>query len=283
MGQLAAARELWQLALNLLPPGSSEHAGVLREVERLNSRLNPRPAADWTKRLGPLGVLLAALIKFKSVALLLLTKGKFMFSMLAFIGLYWTLFGWPFAVGLTVSVLIHEMGHYLVIRRYGFRAELPMFLPGLGAYVKWAGANVDPAIRAQISLAGPLFGWLSGLLAYGMFLSTHGRVWLAVAQFAGWLNLLNLIPIGMFDGGAAMNALGRSSRILVLAVSIVLFLLFQEFVLLLVAAACAYRIYHRDFPERDNPALGFYFAGLVGLNSFLSWFCMNQARFMFGR
>ena len=42
-------------------------------------------------------------------------------------------------------------------------------------------------------------------------IATHQMVWLAVAQFAGWLNLINLIPVGIFDGGAALSALGRSN------------------------------------------------------------------------
>ena len=180
MGRLEAARANWQRALGFLPPQSAQYQAVQREIDKLNARLSPR--AKWTKRLGPLGVLLAALAKFKTVLFALLIKGKFLISILAFVGVYWSLFGWWFAVGLTGSVLLHEMGHYLLVRRFGFSAELPMFLPGFGAYVKWNGAGVDPGVRAQISLAGPLFGFLSGLIAYGLFLSTGHGVWLAVRK-----------------------------------------------------------------------------------------------------
>src|SRR6202043_3674369 len=131
------------------------------EIDKINARISPPPPGqktDWKKRLGPLGILIAALIKFKTVLFLVLTKAKFLISILGFLTLYWALYGWWFAVGLSGSVLMHEMGHYFIVRRFGFSAELPMFLPGLGAYVKWNGANVDPGIRAQISLAGPLFG-----------------------------------------------------------------------------------------------------------------------------
>ena len=282
-GQLEAARAQWLAALQLLPPESAQHRSVQREIDKLNARLSPSPAASWTKRLGPVGVLLAALAKFKTAALIVLTKGKFLLSILAFVGLYWGLFGWWFAVGLTGSVLLHEMGHYLMVRRFGFSAELPMFLPGFGAYVKWNGAGVDPGVRAQISLAGPLFGFLSGLMAYGVFLSTGRGVWLAVAQFAGWINLQNLIPVLIFDGASAMYALGKQARWAVLVVALALWVILHEYLFLFVALGAGYRIWKRDFPPEAKQGIAYYFIALIVANGFLSWYCLNQARILFPR
>lgn len=277
------ARDHWAAALRLLPPQSSEYAGVQREIQKLDARLSPKPATDWKKRLGPFGVALAALAKYKTVALVLLTKGKFVLSILAFLGLYWSLYGWWFAVGLTGSVFLHEMGHYVMARRFGFTAELPMFLPGFGAFVKWNGAGVEPGIRAQISLAGPFFGLLSGLLAYGIFLSTDQAVWLAIAHFAGWINLLNLIPVFIFDGASAMNALGAQARLAVLLVSVVMFFTLNEFLFLLIAIATGYRLFRRDFPAEPKQGIAYAFIGLILGNGFLSWFAFNQAKLLYGR
>ncbi len=266
-----------------MPVDSAHARGVQREIQKIDARLAPKPPVNWKKRLGPFGVLLAALAKYKTLALVLLTKGKFLISILLFVGLYWGLYGWWFGVGLTASVLMHEMGHYLMVRRYGFAAELPMFIPGFGAYVKWNGPNVDPGVRAQISLAGPLFGFLSGLIAYGVFLSTGHAVWLALAQFAGWLNLLNLIPVFIFDGASAMTALGAQGRLAVLLVSVVLFFTLSEYLFLFVAAGTAYRLYKRDFPAQPRQGIAYYFIALIVANGFLSWFALNQARTLFGR
>jgi Zn-dependent protease len=283
IGQLQAAREHWAAALQFLPTDSPQRRAVLREIEKINARLSPKPKVDWKKRLGPLGIGVAALAKYKTLALVLLTKGKVLVSILLFLGVYWGLYGWWFAVGLTGSVLLHEMGHYFMVRRFGFSAELPMFIPGLGAYVKWNGPNVDPGVRAQISLAGPLFGLVSGLIAYGIFLSTGHGVWLAVAHFAGWLNLLNLIPVFIFDGASAMFALGAQGRLAVLLVSLVLFFMLNEYLFLFVAIATAYRIWKRDFPADARQGIAYYFIALVVGNGFLSWFALNQARVLFGR
>ena len=283
IGQLQAARNHWAAALSLLPADSAQARAVQREIEKIDARLAPKPAVDWKKRLGPLGILLAALAKYKTLALLLLTKGKFLISILLFLGVYWGLYGWWFAVGLTGSVLLHEMGHYIMVRRYGFAVQLPMFLPGFGAYVKWNAPNVDPGVRAQISLAGPLFGFFSGLIAYAIFLSTGHAVWLALAHFAGWLNLLNLIPVLIFDGASAITALGAQGRLAVLLVSVVLFLMLNEYLFLFVAIATAYRLYKRDFPAEPRQGIAYYFIALIVANGFLSWFALNKATMLFGR
>src|SRR3954466_14272673 len=282
VGQLPSARESWETALRLLPPESSEHRAVQREIEKLDGRLSPKPATDWKKRLGPVGIALAALLKYKSALFLLLAKGKFFISIFLFLGLYWARFGWWFGFGITASVLLHEMGHYLMVRRFGFSAELPMFLPGFGAFVKWSGANVDGSVRAQISLAGPLFGFFSGLLFYGVYLSTGHLVWLALAQLAGWINLLNMIPVFIFDGASAMTALGAQARIAVLLVSIVMFFTLGESLFLFIAIAAGYRLIKRDFPAEARQGVAYYFIFLILANGFLSWFATNEAHVRFG-
>ncbi len=264
--------------LNLLPTDAPERAGVQREIDRLTDRLQPKPATDWRKKLGPFGVVLAALAKFKTALFVLLTKGKFIFSMLAFLGLYWALYGWWFAVGFFGCIFIHEMGHYVAIRRYGMKPELPMFLPGFGAYVRWqGGAEVSPGVRAVISLAGPFFGFLAGLAAFGIYLATGEHVWVAVAQVAGWLNLINLIPIGFFDGGKAMDAINQNQRIAILVLSVAMVFVLKDgnfIVWLLLAAATGYRIYKKDVTVPAE-MIGYYFIALAVANGLLSWYCMN--------
>ena len=70
--------------------------------------------------------------KIKFLAVLLLTKGKILLlgltkastflSMLASVGLYWTVFGGWFALGLVLSIYVHEMGHVFALTRYGIHA-----------------------------------------------------------------------------------------------------------------------------------------------------------------
>src|SRR5580698_3975928 len=92
----------------------------------------------WIKKLGPFGAIAAAALKFKTVILLVASKAlqfKALLSVLAFFGVYWAAYGWRFAAGLVAGIYIHEMGHVWMIRRYGMRATMPMFIPGFGAFV----------------------------------------------------------------------------------------------------------------------------------------------------
>lgn len=271
LGQLPLAREHWAAALQLLPD-SPERRGVQREIEKLDARLSP---ASATPR--PDSALKAAVAP-------LLTKLLFPLSLAAFVGVYWSLLGWWFAVGITASVLLHEMGHYITVRRFGFKAELPTFLPGFGAFVRWAGGNVDPSVRAVISLAGPLFGFISGVLAYLVFRETGRQVWLGVAEFAGWLNLLNLTPVSVFDGGAAMTALGRQQRIAIMIFSVIFFFLLHDYLFLILAGGTLYRLSTRDMPVGQvGQGITVYFMAVAAANGLLSWYCSQQGYSLFSR
>ena len=280
-GQLDAARQIWLAILNFLPSDAPERPHVQREIERLTERLQQPPKPDWKKRLGPLGVVIAFLAKFKTV-FLVLANFKYLFGALAFIAIYWEMFGPLFAVGFFASIFIHELGHYIVVRRYGMQAKLPMFIPFLGAYVQWTGTNVDPGVRANISLAGPLFGFLSGIAFFGLYVATGSQVWLYIAQIAGWLNLLNLIPIGFFDGGRAMDVISAGQRTAILALSIAMVFLVGQGNLLPwagVAAGTAYRLYKRDTVAAPREMVGYYFIALAIANGFLSWYCLSLGNF----
>ncbi len=306
-GDVAAALAVWRQALPLVPPHSQQYDSVFRTISHLEAELaatrglapaQPQPgtrpsgssqASGWTKRLGPLGAGGALLMKYKWLAFLL-TKGKFLFlgitnlktvlSLLAFVGVYWAMFGWWFAVGFVGSIFLHEMGHYVTVRRYGFAAEGPVFLPGFGAYVRWRGANVDPVVRARISLAGPFFGLVAALASLLIYFATGAGVWLAVAHVGAWINLLNLIPVLIFDGQQAMTPLSRQERIAVIAVALAMLLITGEYVFLFIAIGAGYRIYRRDFPQQPNQLTAYYFIGLMTLLGLLSWFSAYSAEAM---
>jgi Zn-dependent protease len=259
IGQLQAARDLWAAALPHLPE-SRERDGVVREIERLDARIaraTVNSSAVGPPRSSPLRNLI------------------FPLSMLAFVGVFWSLMGPLFAVGLTLSVLLHELGHYFTIKRFGFQPELPIFLP-IGAFVRWRGQNVDPAARSLISLAGPLMGFVSGIIAFGAWRLTGHHVWLAVAEYAGFINLLNLIPLSIFDGGGAMSALGTQQRAAVLAAGIAFFFVLHDWVFLAIAVGALIRLRTPDLPANPRSGIAIYFIALAAANGLLSWYCLHQ-------
>jgi len=72
------------------------------------------------------------------------------------VAFYWAVYGVKFGVGFAILILVHEMGHFVDIKRRGLPADMPVFLPGFGAYVRWTALGVSARTRAFVSLAGPL-------------------------------------------------------------------------------------------------------------------------------
>lgn len=175
-GDLRQAREHWLMGLPLLPSNSRQAHWIqshARSLDATADQIQPPPPSDnkWAKRLGPVGPIAILLAKGKTV-LLALFKLKFLLSFAAFIGIYWAAWGMKFGVGFAVLILLHEMGHFIDIKRRGLPAEMPVFLPGLGAYVKWQAMGVPLETRAAISLAGPLAGFLAAVACAALWWQT---------------------------------------------------------------------------------------------------------------
>jgi Zn-dependent protease len=168
----------------------------------------------WLKRAwGPIvaaGLLLlkfGAKLKFLLVALPKLKLFTTSASMLVSIGAYALIWGWQFAVGFVLLLLVHEMGHVIQLRREGVEASAPMFIPFLGAVIAAKSMGDDAAAEARVGLAGPIIGSVATLVPLGIWLTTGNEFWQALAYVGFLINLFNLLPVLPLDGGRAMAAL----------------------------------------------------------------------------
>jgi Zn-dependent protease len=267
-GDLQGARERWLACLPLLPAQSAQAEwirGHVRELEtsaplQASAQRGPNATPDWAKKLGPVGPLLLGLWKL-----------KFMWSFVAFLGLYWQLWGAAFGIGFAVLILVHEMGHFIDIKRRGLPADMPMFLPGLGAYVKWNALGVPLETRAAISLAGPLAGWFASAICAVLWLQTGYGLWGALARTSAWLNALNLIPLWIFDGSSATNALSKLERAVVLLVSAALGYALGEWVFGVVALGMGVRLFTHDAPPEHSNATAAYFVAVLTALAIVLW------------
>ncbi|MCB9661498.1 MAG: hypothetical protein R3B40_23065 [Polyangiales bacterium] len=116
--------------------------------------------------------------------------------------------GLALTLGLAVSVLVHELGHALVARRY--RLSPQILLHGLGGLCAHERAERDRH-DALILVAGPLAGLLLGVLVLASSFALQwanvaiGRPAGRVLDFLieiniGW-SLVNLLPMWPLDGG----------------------------------------------------------------------------------
>ena len=265
------ARAAWGAALAWLPSSGPQAEALHKRIQAIDAHQNAdkEKAAKWAKRLGPLAPVLVFLGKLKGI-LFLLFKFKFLFSFLTFFGLYWALFGWKFGLGLTLSILVHEMGHFWAVKRRGLKVDLPVFLPGLGAYVRWYAMGIPLDGLASIALAGPLFGLGAALFCLGLFAWTHQQVYVALAHTGALINLLNLIPVLGLDGAQATYALTKLQRGLLLASAVALFAVMHEGIFLFLAAGMSWRMFTKDEPATpSNRTMVYYLLLLFALGAFL--------------
>lgn len=228
----------------------------------------------WLAGLGGFGLLLwkgkfVLVFVFTKLKLLLtgLSKGGTAFTMLASVGVYWVAFGLPFALGLVFSIYLHEMGHVIALQHYGIRASAPMFVPGLGAYIRLDQHPATVVEDARTGMAGPVAGLLTALACYGVFLATSSPIFAAVAKLGAWVNLFNLFPIWQLDGGRAFVSMSRAERAWVALAILACFLWTSEGLLLLLLLGALFRLFGGARPEgEDRQGVALFIVVLVALS-----------------
>jgi Zn-dependent protease len=266
-GDLHQARDKWRSSLLLLPRNSKQADWVKQHANDLELKAiaHEVPENDnrWAKKLGPAGPIAILLLKGKAV-LAAIFKLKFLASFFSFLFIYSALYGAKFGIGFALLILIHEMGHFIDIKRRGLPAEMPVFLPGFGAYVRWQALGVSLETRAAVSLAGPLAGGLASLACALMWWHSGDHLWAALARSSAALNLLNLIPVWALDGGQAAAALDRTGRLIILSACLLLWLFLGENLYFLVAVGAGYRLFTKDLPPYPSRTTTIYFVALLG-------------------
>jgi len=205
--------------------------------------------------LGAVGLLLLKFgAKLKAV-LLLLPKLKLFTtsaSMLVSIGAYALIWGWKFAVGFVLLLLIHEMGHVWQARREGLDASAPLFIPFLGAAIALKELPKDAAVEARVGLAGPIVGTLGTCVAVAIWQITGDELFQALAFFGFFLNLFNLAPVLPLDGGRAMAALTPWMWLVGYALLVAATFVFPNPIMFLILVFGGFETYRR-WKDRKSP------------------------------
>jgi Zn-dependent protease len=243
----------------------------------------PSRRQHWLKRyLGPVGagiLFLATKLKFLLVAL----KGVKFFTTgitaLVSIGAYALWFPWQFAVGLVALIFIHEMGHVVVLQRYGVKATAPIFIPFLGALVGMKQLPKNAVVEAYVGLGGPVIGSLGAMAVYGIYLLTDHPIFLALAYIGILLNLFNLLPVLPLDGGRAVGAISRWLWVVGVAGLVALMILRPSpiiFIILLFGAPELFRAIrsrgesdYYTVPFRERLTIGTIYFGLMFVLGFM--------------
>jgi Zn-dependent protease len=275
-GDLVSARNRWTRALSLLPAHSQQHVAIRDRIADLTRRIDAGPAGPappasdaipWWRRGAPGLVTIAMLLVSKLKFLLIgLTKASTFISMFAFFAVYWSIYGWPLALGLVLSIYIHEMGHVAMLRRLGIEAGAPMFIPGVGALVMLKQHISDPLTDAKIGLAGPVWGLGAALAALAIHAVTGARIWLAIAQLTGFLNLFNLTPVWQLDGSRGFHVLARWERWALVAAIALMLILTEQRLLFIVGGVAVWRSLQQETGPGDTRVLATFVVLVIALS-----------------
>ena len=160
------------------------------------------------KALGPIGVIGVVILKFigkiKFILPILLKTGG---SMVLMVGVYASIWGWKWALGFVLLLLLHECGHLIMAKWFGLAVSAPMFIPFMGAFIALKEAPRNAWMEACVGIGGPILGSLAAAACHGLGLALNYPLLIALGWSAYFLNLFNLTPVGMLDGGRIVSAL----------------------------------------------------------------------------
>jgi Zn-dependent protease len=230
-------------------PPVYEPAGLERDhLEHPNQPFGEPKRSFFKRRIAPIGAaILAFLAKIKSILLLLpklklLTAGG---TMLVSIVAYTTIWGFSFAVGFVLLLLVHELGHVIALRREGIKASAPMFIPFLGAVISARSLGDNALAEARVGLAGPILGSIGSAVCVVIWQATGHDFWRALAFTGFFLNLFNLLPVVPLDGGRAMAAMAPWMWFVGFVGMIALAFIFPNPIIFLIVLFAGYETYRR--------------------------------------
>ena len=206
-----------------------------------------------------------------------LTAGTMLLSVAVYASV-WGL-GWAAALGFVILLLIHEMGHWTVMRAKGVPASAPVFIPFLGAVISMRGMPRSVKDEAEIGIAGPIAGTAASLACVALGSVYGGHFWPLLGAIGLFLNLFNLLPVSPLDGGRIAAAISRWLWIVGLVGLVALFVKMQSPFLLLIGIiggletiarfrgryAPTSRPGYYDIKPLEHLTMGVLYFGLIGV------------------
>jgi Zn-dependent protease len=129
-------------------------------------------------------------------------------SLFVYIAVYYALFrSFRYIFLVIVVILIHEGGHYLAMKIFGYRDIKLFFVPLLGAFVSGSSHAATPFQRSLMILAGPVPGIFIGMILFSLFAISGYHFLFEAAILFLLLNAFNLLPFTPLDGGQLLQTI----------------------------------------------------------------------------
>lgn len=175
-----AQRRLSTLGIDPESPNPNPHAATLVEMMAATESNQKARQVGWAFGITLLLFVVAGVLKWET---------RFLWTLLA-------------------ALIVHETGHFIVMRAFGYRNLRMIFVPLGGAAVIGQHFNITGWKKAIVSLTGPLPGiFFAAVCAYLAWKNgpNPGRDLTAIIVLV--LNGINLLPVFPLDGGNFLNAI----------------------------------------------------------------------------
>ena len=104
-----------------------------------------------------------------------------------------------------IVLLIHELGHFIGMRLFGYKNVQMFFIPFLGALITGRSWNIPAYKEAIVTLLGPVPGIFFGLIFGFTYLVTKEPIYLKLTTMFLIINAFNLLPFSPLDGGRFLH------------------------------------------------------------------------------
>lgn len=129
---------------------------------------------------------------------------------LATFAVYTWLLNWKVALLLTIGIGFHEYSHILAAKMMGLKTKGFYLVPFMGGVALIEGRYRTYGQQAFVVLGGPIGGGLLATVTAVVYYITGYPILAAAAQWMFFLNLFNLLPMSLLDGGQIMNTITYS-------------------------------------------------------------------------
>ena len=146
--------------------------------------------------------------------------GLTVFTIVLFIAVFLSIYSnrADFVFFLVAVLLLHELGHFSMMKLFKYENVRMLFIPLMGAFVQGSKERYSQKESVLVVGLGPLPGILLGCL--GLFLSSiYKEDWMVLLSFILiFINGVNLLPIDPLDGGQLLKLLVIKQRDLYLMI-----------------------------------------------------------------
>lgn len=130
-----------------------------------------------------------------------------------FIFAFYLLFGsFQYVLLMLLVLLIHEAGHLIAMKMFGYKELSIFFIPLLGAAVTGTKSRISQRQRVIILMAGPLPGLIIGSVLVYLGVAWGNENYGTIGAIFIFINAFNLLPFTPLDGGKVVETMFFSNN-----------------------------------------------------------------------